>query len=51
MNLTIWLIIGVVVLIILFIVIKILKGCLPKIVIGLIILGVLAYFAYNYFIK
>jgi hypothetical protein len=51
MNLTIWLIIGVVVLIILFIVIKILKGCLPKIVIGLIILGVLAYLAYNYFIK
>lgn len=51
MDATAWIIIGIVVLVLLFIVIRILKGCLPKIVIGLIILGVLAYLAYNYILK
>jgi hypothetical protein len=51
MNTITWIIIGIVVLVLLIIVIRFLKGCLPKIVIGLIILGGLAYFAYNYFIK
>ena len=46
-----WIIIGIVVLILLFIVVRILKGCLPKIVIGLIILGALAYLAYNYLLN
>ncbi len=42
---------AVVVLILLFVVAKIIKSCLPKIVIGLIILGVLAYLAYRYLVK
>jgi hypothetical protein len=51
MDGTTWIIVGIVVLVLLFIVIRILKSCLPKIVIGLIILGVLAYLAYNYILK
>jgi hypothetical protein len=46
------LVIGIIVaLILLFVIVKIIKSCLPKIVIGLIILGVLAYLAYTYLIK
>lgn len=41
----------IVVFLLLFIVVRIIRSCLPKIVIGLIILGVLAYLAYLYFIK
>jgi hypothetical protein len=51
MSLTPLVIVIIVVLILLFIGVKIIKSCLPKIVIGLVILGVLAYLAYNYFIK
>jgi hypothetical protein len=39
----------IVILIILFIFAKIIKSCLPKIIIGFIILGVLGYLAYWYF--
>jgi len=47
-----WLIVGIVVaLILLFVIIKIVKSCLPKIVIAVLILGALAYLAYTYFIK
>ena len=47
-----WLIVGIVVaLILLFVAIKFIKSCLPRIVIGLIVLGGLAYLAYIYFIK
>jgi hypothetical protein len=47
-----WLIVGIIVtLIVLFVIIKFIKNCLPKIVIGLTILGALAYLAYMYFIK
>ena len=38
-------------LILLFVVAKFIKNCLPKIVIGVIILGLLGYFAYTYLIK
>ena len=51
MSLTPLVIAIIVVLILLFIGVKIINSCLPKIVIGLVILGVLAYLAYNYFIK
>jgi hypothetical protein len=51
MNMTM-LVIGIIVaLILLFVIVKVIKSCLPKIVIGLIILGVLAYLAYTYLIK
>jgi hypothetical protein len=41
---------GIVVVIILIILaIWIIKSCLPKILIGLIILGIVGYFAYRYF--
>jgi hypothetical protein len=46
-----WVIIGVVLLILLFVVIRILKGCVPKILIGLIILAAIGYFAYWYFTR
>ena len=47
-----WLIVGIIVaLILLFVIIKFVKSCLPKIVIAVIILGVLAHLAYTYFIK
>ena len=38
-------------LILLFVVAKFIKSCLPKIIIGVIILGLLGYFAYTYLIK
>ena len=51
MSIITWVIIGIVVLVLLFVAIKIIKGCLPKIIIGVLILGVLAFLAYWYFIK
>lgn len=51
MSTTVLVIAGVVVLILLFVVAKIIKSCLPKLVIGLIVLGVLAYLAYTYLVK
>jgi hypothetical protein len=51
MSTTAWIIVAVVVIILIFIVVKILKSCLPKIIIGLIILAALAYLAYKYLIK
>jgi hypothetical protein len=50
MSITALVIIIVVVLILLFVGIKIIKGCLPKII-GLVILAALAFIAYWYFIK
>ncbi len=50
MNVTLLVIAGIVVLILLFVVAKIIKGCLPKIII-LGVLGALAYLAYVYLIK
>jgi hypothetical protein len=46
-----WVVVAIVVVILLFVVVKILKSCLPKIIVGLVILGALAYLAYMYFIK
>ncbi len=44
------LIIGIVVaLIVLFVIARIIRNCLPKIVIGVLILGALVYLAYWYF--
>jgi hypothetical protein len=51
MSLTPLVIVIIVVLILLFVGVKFIKSCLPKIVIGLVILGALAYLAYNYLIK
>lgn len=34
-----------------FVVMKLLKGCLIRAAIGLVVLAALAYFAYRYFIK
>jgi hypothetical protein len=51
MEITTLIIIAVVVLILLFVIVKIIKSCLPKILVGLIILGALAYLAYQYLIK
>ncbi len=51
MNITMWIIIGIVVLVLLFIAVKIIKSCLPKIIIGLVILAALAYLAYRYLIR
>ena len=43
------LVLGVIIaLALIFIVVKIIKSCLPKVIIGLIIIGVLAYLAYRY---
>jgi hypothetical protein len=51
MSMTV-LVIGIIVaLILLFVIVKIIKSCLPKIVVGLIILGVLAYLIYTYLLK
>jgi len=47
-----WLIIAIeVAIILLYVVFQFIKSCLPKIVIGLIILGALAYLAFKYFTK
>jgi hypothetical protein len=51
MTITALVIAIIVVLIVLFVIAKIIRSCLPKIVIGLLILGVLAYLAYRYFTK
>jgi hypothetical protein len=51
MSTTLLVIIIIVALILLFVGIKIAKSCLPKIIIGLIILAGLGYAAYRYFIK
>jgi hypothetical protein len=51
MNLTTWIIAIAVALILLFIVARIIKSCLPKIIVGLVILAVLGYLAYWYFTK
>jgi hypothetical protein len=51
MSITVLVIIVVAALILLFIGVKIIKSCLPQIIIGLIILGALGYAAYRYFIK
>lgn len=48
MNITLLVIIIVVVLILLFIVARMIKSCLPKIIIGLIILAALAFLIYRY---
>ena len=46
------LVIGIIVaVILLFVIAKFVRSCPPKIVIGLIILGVLAYLVYRYFTK
>jgi hypothetical protein len=47
-----WIIVAVIVgLILLFIASRIVKACLPKILIALIVLAVVAYFAYRYFTR
>jgi hypothetical protein len=46
-----WVVVVIVGIILLFFIAKFIKSCLPKIVIGLVILGVLAYLAYQYLIK
>jgi hypothetical protein len=51
MSIPVLIIIIVAALILLFVAIKIIKGCLPQIIIGLVIIAVLAYVAYRYFIK
>jgi hypothetical protein len=51
MDIPILVVAGIVGLILLFVVFKFIKSCLPKIIIGLVILGVLAYLAYTNFIK
>jgi hypothetical protein len=44
--------IGIIILLgLLFVVARIIRSCLPKIVIGLIILGILAYLVYTYVLK
>lgn len=48
MSITLLAIIIVVALILLFVVIRIIRSCLPKIIIGLIILGIIAFVAYYY---
>jgi hypothetical protein len=48
MSVIAWIIIGVVALILLFIVFRIMKSCLPKIVVGLLILAALAFVVYWY---
>ena len=44
-------IIAVILVVLLIVVAKFITSCLPKIIIGVIILGGLAYLAYRYFIK
>lgn len=51
MDLTALVILAIAVIILLFFVVRILKSCLPKIIVGLIILAVLAYLVYTYLIK
>jgi hypothetical protein len=55
MSLTSWVILIVIIVIVLvilfFIVTKLLKGCLIRAAIGLVVLAALAYFAYRYFVK
>ena len=51
MDTTALVIIIVIILILLFVVIRIIKSCVPKIIIGLVILGALAYLAYYYITK
>jgi hypothetical protein len=51
MTITTWIIAIAVVLILLFVVVKFIKSCLPKIIIGIIILAAIAYAAYWYFTR
>jgi hypothetical protein len=51
MSITVVVVGVIVALILLLVIAKIIKSCLPKIVIGLIILGGLAYLIYTYLIK
>ena len=51
MSITVLVIIVIVAIILFFVGIKILKSCLPQIIIGLIILAGLAYAAYRYFTR
>ena len=50
MDITGWIIAIVVGLILLFLVFKFIKNCLPKILIALLILGVLGFIIFRYFI-
>ena len=51
MNITLLVIVVIVAIILFFVAIKIIKSCLPKVIIGLVILGALAYLAYWYFTR
>jgi hypothetical protein len=51
MNAITWVIIVIIALILVFLVAKFIKSCLPKIIVGLLILAVLVYLAYRYFTK
>jgi hypothetical protein len=47
MSITTWVIIAIVILILLFVAVKFIKSCLPKIIIGVVILGALAYWYFT----
>lgn len=51
MDMTGWVIAGVVGLILLFLVFKFIKNCLPKILIALLILGAIGFIVFRYFIN
>lgn len=51
MNITLLVIVVIVAIILFFVAIKIIKSCLPQIIIGLIILAGLAYAAYRFFTR
>ena len=51
MSVTVLVIVVIVAIILFFVVLKILKSCLPQIIIGLIILAGLAYAAYRFFTR
>jgi hypothetical protein len=48
MSVTAWIIAAVIALAVLFIIFRIMKSCLPKIVVGLLILAALAFLVYWY---
>jgi hypothetical protein len=51
MNIAIPVIVLVVLVVFLFFITRIVKSCLPKIIFGLIVLGVIAFLVYYYWIK
>jgi hypothetical protein len=51
MNITAWVVVAIVVLVLLFVVVRFVGSCLPKIILGLVILAAIAFLVYWYVIR